>query len=191
MSRVDQLAAHFEGVASTMAELPIYNAALSVAVTDFEAHGEAQIGVLVTPWCMNLVILPSPEAVNTPRLVGVKTMEALPSGQYEFIWGELEGLGFYQSCSLFSPMFEFESQAVALDTANEVMKALFLTEHQEAAEWTRAKAEQASSASAEPNPTSAPKVKSSDEQAEAKDTTPETLSRRGFLTGRFVSGAKE
>lgn len=169
LSQVVALKAHFLKVAQRMAELPIYNTALSVEMLAFQPYAEGEIGVLLTPWCMNLIWLPAESdewADWREAEVGSKRMVALPSGQYEFIFAWEETVGGYFSCSLFSPMFEFEAQQAALDTAEEVMNALFdqdnlsLTDRQIAMRGQQADAEQ-------PQETPAEAVK---------------VSRRGFLT---------
>jgi len=186
MSRVIALSTHFKAVAQRMADLPMYNAALEVACVGFQSHAEREIGVLVTPWCMNLTLFPA-ESDNWAQWseteIGQKQMIALPSGQYEGIFGWSELTGGFMSCSLFSPMFEFAEQAVALATAEEVMKALFdganeaPTDRQQALRDQRAEEEV---------------LKKQEEAAAEKAETPrpEKLSRRGFLTGGFARGGE-
>ncbi|WP_432474063.1 [NiFe]-hydrogenase assembly chaperone HybE [Amphritea sp. HPY] len=84
-----------------------------------------QIGVLLTPWFMNLMLLPGSSEQWTEQLAGTKTTRRLPSGRYEFIYGWDPVLGGYGMCALFSPMFEFDSQQQAVATADEVLHALF------------------------------------------------------------------
>ncbi|MEC4590957.1 MULTISPECIES: [NiFe]-hydrogenase assembly chaperone HybE [Nitrospirillum] len=99
-----------------MAGVPVMNPALSVAMRGVHRHGGHWVGVLVTPWFMNLLLLPVAE--EGPRQVGAKTALALPSGRYEGIWGHEDDLGGYWSCSLFSPMFDFADQETAVATAD-------------------------------------------------------------------------
>lgn len=84
-----------------------------------------QIGVLLTPWFMNLMLLPGEGESWPEELQGDKTVRHLPSGSYEFIYGWDAVLGGYGMCALFSPMFEFDSQEGAVATAEEVLLALF------------------------------------------------------------------
>jgi len=92
--------------------------AATVAVTE-------QIGVLLTPWFMNLMLLPGEGESWSEELQGDKTVRQLPSGSYEFVYGWDAVLGGYGMCALFSPMFEFDSQQEAVATADEVLQALF------------------------------------------------------------------
>ena len=177
MSLASELQQHFINVSEKMAELPIYNPELDVAVVGFRPYQQGELGVLVTPWCMNLILLPDPENSNYPECsVGTKQMLALPSGQYEFIWGATEGIGSYLSCSLFSPMFEFDSHKTAIETAEEVMKALFEAENfaptdRQIAQKVNAKEQEAKA-----------KEQEAYKQKKQKSASPTQVSRRGFLT---------
>ena len=52
-----------------------------------------------------------------------------PSGRYNFISGQLAGIGPIESCSLFSPMGDFTSHKDATDVARAVMEAIFDPAH--------------------------------------------------------------
>lgn len=189
MSQVTALQTHFDLVAERMLDLPVYNSLLTVETVGFRDFTGRELGVLVTPWCMNLMLLPAQTDVWSgwdEQRVGEKQMMALPSGQYEFIFGWAEVLGGYCSCSLFSPMSEFESQEVAVETAQEVMKALFDGDNEAPTDRQRAQREQReqerSAHDVEPVVTEPVTVP---ESAEEKPT-PEKLSRRGFLTAGFA-----
>ncbi|WP_044561258.1 [NiFe]-hydrogenase assembly chaperone HybE [Azospirillum sp. B4] len=112
-----RIEAAFTRIAETrMAGVPVMNPALSVAMRGLRRHGGHWVGVLVTPWFMNLLLLPV--ADEGARRVGEKMTLALPSGGYEGIWGQEDALGGYWSCSLFSPMFDFADQETAVATAD-------------------------------------------------------------------------
>lgn len=102
-----------------MEGVPILNAALSVAAFGFETWQDYHLGVLLTPWFMNLILVPQDQDAFLPTApsVGEKIQIALPAGHVEFIVGYEEGFGHSLSCSLFSPVFEFEDQAAAVETA--------------------------------------------------------------------------
>lgn len=104
-----------------MRDVPVCNPALQVEAVGFCQCGDYYLGVMVTPWFMNLMLLPvCPEALeDLPE--GSKQMHIFPSGRYEFISGKEEDLGPYQVCSLFSPMHEFEDQQIAVETATMVL----------------------------------------------------------------------
>jgi [NiFe] hydrogenase assembly HybE family chaperone len=107
-----------------MRDLPVYNAALSVEAIGFRPFEDGWIGIMVTPWFMNAVLLPrDPKSWDHVR-DGATIARTLPSGQYDFVAGRLDGIGPVLSCSLFSPMFEFAEQSVVRLTAEAALAAL-------------------------------------------------------------------
>ncbi|WP_424965504.1 [NiFe]-hydrogenase assembly chaperone HybE [Dinoroseobacter sp. S375] len=108
-----------------MRDVPIINKALHVEAVGFRGHGTGYLGVLVSPWFMNLVLLPGREQDWVDLTPGDKENHDFPSGTYEFLHNTRETVGGYKACSLFSPMEAFNSQMQALDTARAVMVALF------------------------------------------------------------------
>ncbi len=103
--------------------LPFLNPALAVQAVGFHQYEGNVLGVLITPWFMNLMLLPEIDGWEGLR-VGEKILHCFPSGQYEFTVGEENGFGQYQICSLFSPMADFADQASAVATAEAVLVAL-------------------------------------------------------------------
>ncbi|PWR22873.1 [NiFe]-hydrogenase assembly chaperone HybE [Zavarzinia aquatilis] len=110
--------------AKDMAGVPVVNDKLGVKAVGFREWQGQALGVLVTPWFMNLVLLPLDSAAEAP-VVGTKRLVEFPSGRYEFVQGFDARLGPWEGCSLFSPMFEFPSMVDAVDVAAAVMTALF------------------------------------------------------------------
>lgn len=126
MSDPASLAAAFEHIARTrMADMALCNPALRVAVCGFRPCGDpaagSSVGVLLTPWCVNLVLLGPAEPLGADQR---RTVE-FPSGAYEFMGGFDERCGAFQFCPLISPPDEFTSQAQALEVCEEIMKQLF------------------------------------------------------------------
>lgn len=115
----------FEHIAAIrMADVPILNPALQVEAVGFQPWQQGWLGVLITPWFMNLLFLPP---AGQPRIPpGKKLHFQLPSGDYEFLASEEERLGPYLASSLFSPMHEFanpdDARAVAEAVMAEVMR---------------------------------------------------------------------
>lgn len=124
MTEPQALVAGFERIAATrMAGMPLCNPALDVEAVGFRAHGGGMVGVLVTPWSINLVLLPAP---GTPPLAtGERVSAGFPSGSYDFMGGEEPECGPFRFCSLFSPPDGFADQAQARAVALEVMAQLF------------------------------------------------------------------
>lgn len=129
-SRVQALQQAFERIARTrMADMPLNHPLLDVAVADFRADDEGgfALGVLVTPWCMNLLRLPLREGLHDELGVlgvGITGARDIGARRFDFIGAHEPGLGSFEACSLFSPMFEFASQAAAVATAQEALKEL-------------------------------------------------------------------
>ena len=107
-----------------MTGMPVLNQALEVQAVGFRVWENYCLGVLITPWFMNLMLLPLDGDVWAELPSGTKINQSFPSGTYEFILGEEEGIGRYQMCSLFSPVFEFQNQKAAVATAEAVMEGL-------------------------------------------------------------------
>ena len=99
--------------------VPILNKKLNVAALGFEPYSEYALGILVTPWFMNLMLVPldHEKFTQTAPEQGAKRTIILPAGEVEFILSFEEGFGWLLACSLFSPMFEFEDQVAVLETA--------------------------------------------------------------------------
>jgi [NiFe] hydrogenase assembly HybE family chaperone len=119
---VAALTAAFERIATTrMAGLPMNNPALRVAATGFRPWaGDYRVGVLITPWAINLVILGAGLRLAADR----RQTWDFPSGSYEFMGGDEPECGAFQFCSLFSPAFEFAGQDEAVATGREIMAGL-------------------------------------------------------------------
>jgi [NiFe] hydrogenase assembly HybE family chaperone len=129
-ARSDTLAAHFAEVARTrMAGVPVLNPALRVEAVGFarwaDEHDapESGLGILITPWFMNLVRLPLLRDEATAG-IGCTRRHAIGGRTFEFIGAHEASIGAFAACSLFSPMFEFAEQARARDTASAVLAEL-------------------------------------------------------------------
>lgn len=125
----DSLLHCFQQANQRMMGLPIHHPALMVEIRGAQplpGHDGAQIMVLITPWCMNLIILRDGQdgAPWQGCYTGLEQDLALPCGQVRFVVGD-DGLGgFYQMCSLFSPMDDFSDHASAQAVADETIKAV-------------------------------------------------------------------
>lgn len=105
----------------SMRDLPIYNDALAVEAVGFRVYGEALTGILITPWFMNLMLRPVDGSLAS-RSPGSSVSHAFPVGAIDFNVGDIEDVGRIASCSLFSPMFEFD----AMDQARATAEAAFV-----------------------------------------------------------------
>ncbi|MGZ8175215.1 MULTISPECIES: [NiFe]-hydrogenase assembly chaperone HybE [Methylobacter] len=107
-----------------MRDLPVVNASLSVQAVGFNRFGEDCLGILITPWFMNLMLLPGPDSHWRTQQPGTKIEKHFPYGAFEFTLGNEPQMGIYALCSLFSPMFQFENQAAALAAAQSALQGL-------------------------------------------------------------------
>jgi len=117
-----------------MQDMPMVNPALSVEALGFRPWNAHWLGVLVTPWFMNLVLMPREPAAWHAIAAGETRHHVFPAGVFEFIGSRDAALGDYQACSLFSPMFEFADHAGARATAVAALDALFDSQQRDAAE---------------------------------------------------------
>ncbi len=180
------LAAAFELVGATrMHDVPILNPALGVEAVGFAPWDAHWLGVLVTPWFMNLMLLPRATEQWVRLRPGEKHTYVFPSGAFEFIGGHEEAIGEYQSCSLFSPMFEFADQETARLTAAACLRALFDPQNREEADVAlQPKAEPKATAEEEAGAVEEPRGPGPLAELEAKLETP--MSKREFLRGGFL-----
>jgi [NiFe] hydrogenase assembly HybE family chaperone len=120
-----------------MQDMPMVNPALAVEAVGFRPWRDHWLGILVTPWFMNLLLMPRVSAKWQPIAAGETRQYAFPAGVFEFIGARDPLLGDYQACSLFSPMFDFATMQGAHDTALAALEALFDTGSREAGEVKR------------------------------------------------------
>jgi len=109
-----------------MQGIPLLNPALHVQAVGFQwSHEDAQVaeGVLITPWFMSLVRLPAQVQAHEGR-VGRKQVRDFGCERFDFIGSWDPALGYHETCALFSPMGDFDSQERARDTARETLAQL-------------------------------------------------------------------
>ena len=165
-----------------MRDVPILNPVLAVAAVGFRDWEGYRLGVMLTPWFMNLMLLPGARPPWPGLRIGDARSYRFPSGTYEFLLGEHDGIGRYLSCSLFSPVFEFEDQEAALATAQAVMQELFNVQDLPEAGRGTPPGPPGATGDAADQPQPGPDA--------GRDEPPEpaSLSRRGFLRGDFIGG---
>lgn len=116
----------FEKVAQTedMLALPFYHRDIQVKSIDFQLFEEQWIGVVLTPWMMNIVILPGPTQIWPQRQIGDKLGLQFPRGKVLFIVGEMDEIGQYLSCSVKSPLDQHIGALIYEQLAQDVLKDL-------------------------------------------------------------------
>ena len=153
----------FRRVDVRMRDLPVYNPALQVVAAGFRPWQGLWVGILITPWAINLLALPGGNPAWQPLGADEHRTWVFPSGEYAFMGMNLEGFGPLQFCSLFSPALEFGSQDAAVAAARAALESL-MTQHG----------------------VPAPAVASAPAMAEESVPLSErSLTRRNFLRGRL------
>ena len=132
--RVSALLDCFREADVVMRELPLYNAEVAIEAIDFRAFGEdALIGVVLTPWFMNLVLLPvAPEPMRMAE-IGRPVEVALPVGKRTFVIGGNDVVGLYRAHSLHSPVLTFTLPGQAQAEARRQLALLMTPPAQERA----------------------------------------------------------
>lgn len=110
--------------AETMADVPILNPALQVEAVGFARWREHWLGIVITPWFMNLVLVPGAAESWQSVSPGQRLFRKFPSGDFAFLGSDEPEVGEFQSCSLFSPMAQFADQAGACEVALAALEAL-------------------------------------------------------------------
>lgn len=113
----------YRRVAEAMEGLPVVNPHLCVEIGAVRPCGAFFAAALVTPWAINLLLLPRSAERDAPQ-IGTEHDFDLPSGTYGFIATELPEAGCFWQLSLFSPPSEFADQAAALLAAESALDAL-------------------------------------------------------------------
>ena len=107
-----------------MADVPILNPALNVEAVDFQRWQGHWLGIVVTPWCMSMLLVPGTADNWVSTGDNQRRFVKFPAGNFAFLGSAETELGEYQSCPLFSPMGKFSSQSEATMTARASLIAL-------------------------------------------------------------------
>lgn len=105
-----------------MQGLGFFNPALCVEAVGFTPWQSHWLGVMVTPWSINLLLVPRTAEASTSA-AGQTCRHRFPAGDYDFIGAHDPLIGPYQMCSLFSPP-AFADQATAREVASIARAAL-------------------------------------------------------------------
>jgi [NiFe] hydrogenase assembly HybE family chaperone len=121
---VQKLANAYRRAAHKVEGLPLYNPTLAVEAVGFRQHEGRQVGVIVTPWFMNLTVVPTLED-RAVWVNGGNVRLAFPSGSYDLMVSEFPETGLVGTCSLFPTMSGFTDHAAAQLAAKAALDALF------------------------------------------------------------------
>jgi [NiFe] hydrogenase assembly HybE family chaperone len=172
-----KLTAACRAVVARMQGLAFVNPALEVEAVGFAPWQGHWLGVMVTPWCMNLTLAPADPAAWKPLPLGAKRRYRFPAGDYEFIGAYDGATGDYHVCSLFSPMQQFDDHAAARLVAQLAREALLDPANAEIPVPPMATMPPAGTANARSGPL-----------AQLDAGLGARLSKRDFLRARFLAG---
>jgi len=122
-------AQHLEAVYGRIAEqsmrdLPLYNERLRVEAVGFRPRDGHIIGVLVTPWCMNLILMPGADDDWSHLSHDTVSEWELPAGTFEFNPCLFDDVSLHLSAPLFSTVQDFPDQATARAIGLEIVRNL-------------------------------------------------------------------
>jgi [NiFe] hydrogenase assembly HybE family chaperone len=174
-----RLTSAFRAAAARMDGLAFVNPALEVEAVGFALWNGRWLGVMVTPWFMNLTLVRADPAAWRPLAVGAKRRYRFPAGDYEFIGAHDSAIGDYQVCSLFSPMQDFADHATARLVAELARAALF--------DPANAEVHEPSTTNRSPGDAEVPPGP----LARLETELGAPMSKRDFVRGRFLGGDRD
>jgi [NiFe] hydrogenase assembly HybE family chaperone len=114
MDPARHLEAVFRDIERTrMAGLPILNTALAVEAVGFTQWQGNWLGALITPWFLNLVLVPGAQGDWPHAAEGERIVRQLPAGDCNFYGCFEPAIGEFHASSLWSPMSRFADHAAA------------------------------------------------------------------------------
>ena len=121
---VERLANAYRRATLSMKGMPIYNPMVAVEAVGFREHEGRHAGVVVTPWFMNLTVIPSADEAAAWQAGGTVRL-AYPSGQYDLLVGYVPDFGLVGTSPLFTAMTEFTDHEAAQVAALAAADGLF------------------------------------------------------------------
>lgn len=119
-----QLEAVFRDIERTrMAGLPILNTSLAVEAIGFTPWQGHWLGALITPWFLNLVLVPGTQGEWPHAAEGERIVRQLPAGDCNFYGCFEPVIGEFHASSICSPMSRFADQAAARAEAQRALAA--------------------------------------------------------------------
>ncbi|HEY0857448.1 MAG TPA: [NiFe]-hydrogenase assembly chaperone HybE [Albitalea sp.] len=110
--------------AERMAGVPLLHAALQVQAVGFARWQGQWLGALVTPWFLNLVLVPGEATGWRSAAEGQRVFHRFAAGDFAFLGNDEPELGEFQTCSLCSPMHGFPDQTTACTTGRMALRML-------------------------------------------------------------------
>lgn len=112
---------------TTMRDLDFVNRALEVDIAGFRRHRGDWVGAVVTPWFVNLCVLPGGGELWRDLGTGERVKLPFPVGELEFIadCDPAAEIPAALHCPLLAPVTALKSQAEALRMALDALETLF------------------------------------------------------------------
>lgn len=110
----------------SMQGMPLLNSSIKVETLGFQYYQDRVIGIVITPWLMNIILLPAEDEDWSGLTLGHKQSHTFPSKTLKFLVNDIDGIGFCQTHSLFSPMNKFSSHEHAVSTAQVFLDSLMI-----------------------------------------------------------------
>ncbi len=125
MQRVEALERHYQRIwREKMRGLPFVNEKLAVESVAFRPLGPDLAGILISPWFINLVILPGDDALGALQQ-GDAVERTIGTEHIGFTVDLAPTLGHFLSAVLFRSVEDFPDRATARAVAEEVLELLF------------------------------------------------------------------
>jgi len=138
------LESHYRRVlAERMQDLPFLHRDLGVEAIGFTRHEGDWLGVVVTPWFLNLFLIFGGGRLWEDISAGQRRLVGLPCGTLQFIADDDPDLGPYQYCPLIAPVTDLPDMAAARQAAQDALAAVFTLPPEPAAETPPPEAEAA------------------------------------------------
>jgi len=120
------LEAHYHHVWQTrMHDLPFVNPALGVEAIGFARYEGDWLGVVITPWFLNLLLVSGGGQLWGDIPAGERRYLNLPCGTLQFIADDDPDIGAYQYCPLIAPVTDLADMAQARLVAADALKTVF------------------------------------------------------------------
>jgi len=114
--------------AQEMRDMPFVNPALEVEALGFQRWRGDWLGAVITPWFLNLFVLPGGGELWQDRPAGERVRLAFPVGELDFIADNdaapAAEVASHLYCPLFAPVDRFATQAAARAAAGEALATI-------------------------------------------------------------------
>lgn len=120
------LEAHYRHVWQTrMHDMPFVNAALVVEAIGFARFEGDWLGVVITPWFLNLLLISGGGQLWGDIPAGERRYLNLPCGTLQFLADDDPDIGPYQYCPLIAPVSNISDMATARQAATDALESVF------------------------------------------------------------------